>query len=67
MDCKGNHDLFEIARGGVQESTTVCFMSTLVCAYCGHTRNVYSDGRVIVVREQGEVSRLNTSSNVTAG
>lgn len=29
----------------------------VVCVYCGHTRDVYSDGRIEIVREEGIVQK----------
>lgn len=72
MDCKGNHDLFEVKRltNHVERSDTggrvLADASTIVvCAYCGHTRQIFETGRVLIVREVGEVMR--TQSNVVNG
>ena len=31
--------------------------ATIVCAYCGHVRKLYTDGTVVVEKEYGEVKR----------
>ena len=32
----------------------------IICIYCGQIRRVYSDGRIIIIQENGEVTRAKT-------
>lgn len=37
----------------------------IACYYCGQVRHVYEDGRVLIVKEEGEVKKAYGHSNPT--
>jgi len=38
--------------------------AVVVCAYCGHVRKLYADGRVVVVKDFGEVSYYKNDTTI---
>ena len=44
--------------------------AVVTCIYCGQVRHLYADGRVLIIKEEGEVKKVygngNTSTTKTA-
>ena len=38
----------------------------IICIYCGQIRRVYSDGKIIIIQENGEVTRAKEISGDTS-
>lgn len=37
--------------------------TTVVCAYCGQVRRVWSDGRIEIIKEYGSIKNLTSNSD----
>lgn len=51
MNC--DHDFIIIKKKTKLLGSTVC-----VCVYCDQVREVYEDGKIVIIKDQGEVKRL---------
>lgn len=48
--CDHELHIIEFAEGGLKPATAVCL-------YCGQVRYIYVDGRVLIVKDEGEVKK----------
>ena len=56
--------LCEVER--IDEQVSVVQPAVLMCHYCGQVKLLYADGRVVVVKEEGKVTRENDVNQSTA-